>query len=403
MSATAVRANQAPRDPIAAVTHPDPYPYYAQLVATRPFHRDDTLGLWVACSAAAVTDVLGNPACLVRPPAEPVPRPLLGTAAGSIFGRLVRMNEGERHAALKPAVSAVTSRIDAPVREQAKRWAEHLVKTLEPARDPASVDRFAFSLSAYVLAGMLGASPGGLADTAALVGDFARSIAPAATGEQLSRGSHAAGELIVRFEALLGARGGATPSTLLGDLDREVGRAGRADRDDVVANGIGFLSQAYEATAGLIGNTLVTLGQLRPRGLHPAERGELAGIVREVVRYDPPVQNTRRFVARDTTIGGQPLKTGDVVLVVVAAANRDPLANPEPSRFDPARTSRQSFTFGVGPHACPGETIATAIAEAGVMALLASGVEPARLVTNVTYRPSGNTRVPIFNEAGPSG
>ena len=403
MSAPAVRAPAEPRDPIAAVTHPDPYPYYAQLVATRPFHRDDTLGLWVASSAAVVAEVLGHPACLVRPPAEPVPRPLFGSAAGSIFGRLVRMNEGERHAALKPAVSAVTSRIDAPIREQGRRWAEHLVKTLEPARDRASVDRFAFSLSAYVLAGMLGVSPDRLADTAVLVGDFARSIAPAATSEQQSRGSHAAGELIVRFEALLGARGAVAPPTLLGDLDREVARAGHAEREDVVANGIGFLSQAYEATAGLIGNTLVTLGRLRPPGWRPAEREELAAIVREVVRYDPPVQNTRRFVARDTTIGGQVLKAGDVVLVVVAAANRDPLANPEPSRFDPARTSRQSFTFGSGPHACPGEATASAIAEAGIAALLASGVEPARLATAVTYRQSGNTRVPIFNDGGPTG
>lgn len=71
-------------DPIAAATHPDPYPYYARLVAERPFHRDPVLGLWVASSAAAVTAVLTNPACRVRPRAEPIPPALLGTpAAGS--------------------------------------------------------------------------------------------------------------------------------------------------------------------------------------------------------------------------------------------------------------------------------------------------------------------------------
>jgi len=59
------------------------------------------------------------------------------------------------------------------------------------------------------------------------------------------------------------------------------------------------------------------------------------------------------------------------VLVVLAAANRDPAANPEPARFDPLRRDRQAFTFGVGPHACPGEAMATAIAEAGVERLLA--------------------------------
>jgi len=45
----------APSDPIAAVTHPDPYPYYANLVAERPLYRDESLGLWVAAGAAAVT------------------------------------------------------------------------------------------------------------------------------------------------------------------------------------------------------------------------------------------------------------------------------------------------------------------------------------------------------------
>ena len=44
-----------PANAIAAVTHPDPYPYYAELVASRPLHRDDSLGLWVAASAASVT------------------------------------------------------------------------------------------------------------------------------------------------------------------------------------------------------------------------------------------------------------------------------------------------------------------------------------------------------------
>ena len=90
------------------------------------------------------------------------------------------------------------------------------------------------------------------------------------------------------------------------------------------------------------------------------------------------------------------MKAADVVLVVLAGANRDPRANPEPSTFDPRRPSRQAFTFGVGPHACPGEAVATTIAAAGVRQLLAGGVKPERLVAHVTYRPSANTRVPVF-------
>jgi cytochrome P450 len=390
-------AGTRPADPIAAVTHPDPYPYYAELTATRPIHRDDALGVWVACSAATVTDVLTNPACLVRPLSEPVPRALSGSPGGSIFGRLVRMNDGAKHAALRPAVSAATAGIEKSVAEEARRWAEHLVKELDPAGDLSRVNEVAFRLSTYVLASLLGVPPDMLARTAALASDFARSIAPGAAVDQLARGNAAAGELLDKFRSRLGARAVASPATLLGDLDREVGRAGTADREDVVANGIGFLSQAYEATAGLIGNTLVALGrQSRARAAVRSDPGQLAAVVREVARYDPPVHNTRRFLAHDARVAGQPMKAGDVVLVVLAAASRDPLVNSEPARFDPFRPSPQTFTFGVGPHACPGEMVATAIATAGVRQLLAVGVEPERLAGRVTYRPSANTRVPVF-------
>ena len=71
----------------------------------------------------------------------------------------------------------------------------------------------------------------------------------------------------------------------------------------------------------------------------------------------------------------------------------------QPDRFDPQRRGRQAYTFGFGVHACPGEALATAIAEVGVAHLLAAGVEPERLVERVTYRPSANTRIPLFGGA----
>src|SRR3982751_4191775 len=94
-----------PRDPVAAVIHPDPYPYYADLVARQPLARHEPLGLWVAASAAAVSAVLTDPKCRVRPSAEPVPAALVGSPAAEIFGRLVRMNDGARHAPMKSAVT----------------------------------------------------------------------------------------------------------------------------------------------------------------------------------------------------------------------------------------------------------------------------------------------------------
>jgi len=85
--------------------------------------------------------------------------------------------------------------------------------------------------------------------------------------------------------------------------------------------------------------------------------------------------------------------------VVLAAANRDPAANSDPQRFDPARRRARCFTFGDGVHACPGEALATTLATAGVSAILRAGIAPPALARRFTYRPSLNTRVPRFAHA----
>src|SRR5690242_17177902 len=100
-----MKTQTAPANPIEAVTHPNPYPYYSWLAQYQPFYRDETLGVWVAASAQAVEAVLSHPLSQVRPPVEPIPRHLLDSAAGDIFGKLIRMNDGPVHQTLKPAVS----------------------------------------------------------------------------------------------------------------------------------------------------------------------------------------------------------------------------------------------------------------------------------------------------------
>jgi cytochrome P450 len=62
-------------------------------------------------------------------------------------------------------------------------------------------------------------------------------------------------------------------------------------------------------------------------------------------------------------------------------------------------TAPESLPFGHGRHGCPGADVATAIAIAGVTALLDRGVDPAALVRHLAYRPSPATRVPCFEVA----
>ena len=101
-----------PADPLQAIVHADPAPYYAELAATRPFFFDAGLGWWVAASAGAVDAVLGSSACRVRPAEEPVPKAVAASPTGTFFGRLVRQIDGPDHAARKATVMAALGRLD---------------------------------------------------------------------------------------------------------------------------------------------------------------------------------------------------------------------------------------------------------------------------------------------------
>jgi cytochrome P450 len=90
------------------------------------------------------------------------------------------------------------------------------------------------------------------------------------------------------------------------------------------------------------------------------------------------------------------MRAGDAFLVVLAAANRDPAAHPDPHRFDPARRDRGQASFGAGAHLCPGQELAAAIAHAGVEQLLAAGVDLEPLARQAAYRASPNVRIPLL-------
>ncbi|MBO0858462.1 MAG: cytochrome P450 [Chloracidobacterium sp.] len=380
-----------PENPVAAVTHPDPYPYYADLVARRPLYYDDKLRLWVASSASAVTAALTNVVCRVRPANEPVPKSLLGSPAAEIFRLLVRMNDGDSHRPFKRAMLAAMASIDLVQAAQLSvKWARFLLD----AGGSKRLSHYVFHLPVYVVGSLLGVPDDRLRQTALWMSDFARCLAPPSEPDQIERGKTAAGHLLQTFRELMGRE-----DDLLGALALEAKCAGRKEVDAIVANGVGFLSQSYEATAGLIGNTLLALSvdaDLRDRiAAHPEL---LLPMIQEVLRYDSPVQNTRRFVAEDGFVAGAEMKAGDAILVILAAANRDPAANPDPERFDVFRNERRIFTFGVGAHACPGEALATTIAKAGLERLIASRIDFERLAGTMAYRASANLRLPIFED-----
>lgn len=373
--------------PITAVTHPDPYPYYASLVADRPFHFDEAANLWVAAGAARVAGILRHPACKVRPTAEPVPRGIQDTPAGEVFGRLVRMTDGEPQQRVKSVVVDALGRVD---RDQVAALTARLTRGYLAGASAPPFGELMLAVPPRVVATLCGLDAGADEEAARLIGEFVRCIPASATAEHYTAAARAAERLI----ELMGPRVTDTDAGLLGSLVRAAADAGWHDTAPLLANGIGFLSQTYEATAGLIGNTLLALARID--AARQAPRDQLDRVVREVARHDAPVQNTRRFAETGFAYEDAKVEAGQAILLVLAAANRDPDVNPEPERFRIDRAAPSVFTFGAAAHRCPGEPLATTIATAVVGELLDTGFDPASLPAEVGYRPSPNARIPVL-------
>ncbi|SOD23188.1 Cytochrome P450 [Variovorax sp. YR752] len=380
-----------PTDPVAAVTHADPYPYYAALRDGPPLAWNEKLRLWVASRADVIEEVLlAHGALRVRPPAEPVPRAIVGSAAGEVFGHLVRMNDGVAHQAHRPALQRALAGLDLNAVHAAALQIALRVPQQQPLSDTL------FSMPVQAVAHLLGFADDALPQVDRWMRDFVACLSPLSTPEQLRRASAAAGELMTRFEVLVTGESPRHGTLLAAVLAESAGDATLSR--SLLANVAGLLSQTCDATAGLVGNSLIALMREPSLRTSTRTRDGLQAIVEETARHDPSVHNTRRFAAEAVTIAGTPLASGDTVLVLLASANRDPVFNPNPDNFMLVRARRRMLGFGHGMHACPGQALACTLAAASLDALLRRAPDlDAQRLRSWSYRPSVNGRIPVFH------
>jgi cytochrome P450 len=152
---------------------------------------------------------------------------------------------------------------------------------------------------------------------------------------------------------------------LISGLIRASDHEEQLTENEVAAMCFVLLFAGFETTVNLIGNGTYTL--LR----HPGERSRLQEALRagddsllvtgieELLRYDGPVElATWRYATEPLTIGGQRIATGDPVLVVLAAADRDPERFARPDTLDLSRRDNQHLGYGHGIHYCLGAPLA---------------------------------------------
>jgi len=120
-----------------------------------------------------------------------------------------------------------------------------------------------------------------------------------------------------------------------------------------------LLLAGNETTTNLIGNGMLALGR-NPDQLEMLkhERAPMPRAIEEMLRYDGPVQSTGRNPLEEVEVGGTVLKPGTIVLVMIAAADRDPAQFAEPDKFDIMREPNDHLAFGDGIHYCLGAALA---------------------------------------------
>ena len=131
-----------------------------------------------------------------------------------------------------------------------------------------------------------------------------------------------------------------------------------------------LLAAGFETTVNLLGNGIRMLLDT-PEHLHTlSQRPELwPNAVEEILRLESPVQLTARLALNDTEVAGTLIKQGEVVVVYVAAANRDPAVFADPNRFDIERDNAgKHLAFSGGRHFCLGAALARAEGEVGLRA-----------------------------------
>jgi cytochrome P450 len=247
-----------------------------------------------------------------------------------------------------------------------------LQNAVEHASEFDFIESFGKPLPARVIARLLGIDVGDLAD-------FIGAIAPSAAFTMRAKDSLLAMSAFCEEHlALIRQRG------VNGDLVGDLLLAGIEERieagTELLAQCAMLLFAGHEMTRNLLGKGLHAL--LR----HPYQWSRVQAVptlllnsIKELLRYESPVQYTGRRIAETHELHGRELKRGQPVIALIGAANGDPVRYVEPDCLDVMRREGANLSFGHGPHVCIGAALTMMEAEMAFRAVL-SGLPRLALV-----------------------
>jgi len=346
---------------------------YAQLAAARdvgPVVRSPS-GFVLVVGHDAVVDVLRHPAAgsgaIGLRYVDALP---LGAARDELSHRINFLDPPD-HPRVRGLVSKVfTPRRIAELRPFVERTAADLLDELASADGPVDVQaRFAHQLPSLVISEMLGV-PVELRDRLTTLSDEVTPLLGVQVDpDERATAITAAEEMHGVLRELVEARRRAPGADLLSALVEAEDDGNRLSRPELLSLAATLYSAGHRTTRDLTTNGLSVL-LTRPDLTAALRHGSLAPghVVSEMLRYETPTLYVARIPTEPFEIAGIEVTPTDPVLVVLASANRDPLAYPDadgfdPTRWDPTPPPPTPVSFAFGAHYCLGASLARLEAE----------------------------------------
>jgi cytochrome P450 len=334
----------------------DPFPYYQRRRREGPVVWDETAGAWLILGYAPAQQILREPGWTSNPLTNPNAPPALRSIDPDLVSRNILFSDGDDHRRLRHAVSDVFTRtFVAGLQAGIETIADHTI-----SHHPASVEfdfmtDIALPLPIAVAAAWLGLE----LDTARLLREespaISRMLSDVNDVDALEAGSAALATLLTELLPLAARRrlnpGDDLLSFLAASTDLEL--------DEVVTTAAIIAIAGHETTANLLGAATTRL-LTGPPGSRPLDAIDDISdpLVTELSRLDGPVQAVTRTATHDHLINDTIVHAGQSVLVVLAAANRDPAVFTQPDQLQPDRTGPSPIAFGLGAHYCLGAALA---------------------------------------------
>ena len=353
---------------IAPEFYQDPYPVFDRLRAEAPVAWSEALGAWVLTRYEHVQATMYDPrrfssrgrlsAALERFPPEVHARfkPLEDHFGIGLIG-----SDPPNHTRMRALINkAFVPRTIDQMRGRLQGLIDELIDAALPRGQMDLVRDLAYPLPATVITELLGAPPSQRDNFKRWSdGILAFQGSGVVSADLIEHSQRHLLEMRAYLTELIAERRGQPRDDLLGRLVEAETEGDRLSSAELLVICVTLLTAGHETTTNLIANGTYTL--LRHPEQMEALRREpqlMAGAIEEVLRYEGPLQRNPRRAAENLELGGQQLRQNDYLLPLLGAANRDPLAFPEPQRFDITRQPNRHLAFGQGIHFCVGAPLA---------------------------------------------